>query len=645
VKQLKSKWTVIPVACVLVLAVVGAQCGALDPRVDELETRIEALEDQVGNLTEEKVTQLESDVGNLTSALEEKLDVLDELSEILDLLIDLWVSMPGNSTVPGGFWQPPADVPSSTAWVLSDDVPARVEAAARNMKLTYGDLIQFCDGTTDNTEFNTAIDVLPSGGGDVLLVGNTFDFSSAVSMTDNVAIIGNSRDGVVITSSAGKAFDAEDVSGCHFEGFSLAAADNDHFGIELDGTGNTSIVNIGFTGFKRAIYVWNGATDTRIESCLCHSAEQSFVYNKWGTDGVYNLEIIGNTVRNTKGMAVYVNYGGHDIRIQNNTFIDCNYDTPAGNPGVITVYAKDGVCDLNNVITTDNTIRWTSDPVTNIHGILVSLEGCSSAVVENIDVSDNTILTEATVTTNVGVGIYFHKGTTNFVNVTVTGNTIIGLGHINRGITLYGADYFTCSANTIRSVQKNGIYLSSSDYGTVTGNTISDYDKEVGGNEAIEEAGTSTHNIIRNNTGQASQTFGFPFIDGTAYDDQGWDIDAADEYATAFARVPEDVVEITCMRIWAYSVVTEADGMCLEISVNGAGDNEAWNTHSYAGTDVGSVSTNFAAGDIIYWEVTEAALLALVGGDSVVVKVLHEAGSDGYCATDARFRCVEFEYK
>jgi len=135
-----------------------------------------------------------------------------------------------------------------------------------------------------------------------------------------------------------------------------------------------------------------------------------------------------------------------------------------------------------------------------------------------------------------------------------------------------------------------------------------------------------------------------PFVDGSVADDRGWDIDLAAEYARAYFRLPTDVMQVVRMKIYAYTVVTEADKMRLEIIVNGGADNEAYNTHAYAGANVASASSNFAADDIIHWLITDAAVLALVGGDSVEVKVLHEVAGGADCETDARFRTVEIEY-
>jgi len=65
--------------------------------------------------------------------------------------------------------------------------------------------------------------------------------------------------------------------------------------------------------------------------------------------------------------------------------------------------------------------------------------------------------------------------------------------------------------------------------------------------------------------------------------------------------------------------------------------------YTYNGTNLNSTSSNFGADDIIYWTISGVAL-NLLGGDSVEIKVLHEAAAGADCATDAFFRMVAFEY-
>jgi len=139
----------------------------------------------------------------------------------------------------------------------------------------------------------------------------------------------------------------------------------------------------------------------------------------------------------------------------------------------------------------------------------------------------------------------------------------------------------------------------------------------------------------------------FPFVNGTAYDDSGWDIDVPAEYATAFIHLPVDLQTVIWIRIYARSMLTEAHGMALTITANGGASNEAYNTEAISIADKISETLNFTADDIIYWEIDsgdDADIGHLTGGDSVEFKVVGQAAVGDNCATDARFRCVEIYY-
>lgn len=159
--------------------------------------------------------------------------------------------------------------------------------------------------------------------------------------------------------------------------------------------------------------------------------------------------------------------------------------------------------------------------------------------------------------------------------------------------------------------------------------------------------GAATANVSDLGTNTDWESVKVPFVDGSVADDRGWDIDGAAEYARAYAFLPTGLQEIIRIKIYAMSVVTEADAMRLEIAMNGAADNEAYNTEAISVVDKASTSSNFAANDIIYWIINssdDSDIADLAGGDSLDIKVLHEAAGGDDCATDARFRTVEIQY-
>jgi hypothetical protein len=144
--------------------------------------------------------------------------------------------------------------------------------------------------------------------------------------------------------------------------------------------------------------------------------------------------------------------------------------------------------------------------------------------------------------------------------------------------------------------------------------------------------------------GKWVKTITVPFSDGSDPQDSGFLIDANTEYARAWLRLPDEVLQVVKMKVYARSVVAEADKMRAEFVVFGGADNENYQTHNGSVANHPSTSSNFAADDVIYWTLTEAGILALLGGDSVEVKVLYEAAGGADCATNAYLRTVEIEY-
>ena len=134
-----------------------------------------------------------------------------------------------------------------------------------------------------------------------------------------------------------------------------------------------------------------------------------------------------------------------------------------------------------------------------------------------------------------------------------------------------------------------------------------------------------------------------PFVNGTTYDDSGWDVDAAGEYAGTFFVLPSWVQRVIWIRIYARSIVAETHSMALTIAANAGASNEAYNTEAISIADKSSATTNFAADDIVYWEINsgdDADIGHLLGGDSVEFKVVGQALAGDDCATDARFHCI-----
>jgi len=127
----------------------------------------------------------------------------------------------------------------------------------------------------------------------------------------------------------------------------------------------------------------------------------------------------------------------------------------------------------------------------------------------------------------------------------------------------------------------------------------------------------------------------------------GYEVDEDGEYTIGLKTLRKEVNRVICWKIWATALIDEADAMRLQIEAYGATSNEPYTTETIAVANKPSETTNFVINDVIYWllDMTDDGDLDdMLGGDQVMIKVLHEAAGDGDCATDAAFSCVEIEY-
>jgi parallel beta-helix repeat protein len=243
-------------------------------------------------------------------------------------------------------------------------------------------------------------------------------------------------------------------------------------------------------------------------------------------------------------------------------------------------------------------------------------------------------------------------------NCVVSSNIFIGNTYYD--IELDYGDDNSINDNQFVAVYNTAIFLTGSEADLCSRNSIQDNKFEHSGilvNNVYVVDTVILHNtfynitagwvLVDNGTNTKLATIIVPFVDGTAVDDHGWDVDASTEYARAFAMLPPQLTEIKRVRIHAYTSVAEVHAMELDITINGGASNEPYNTEVISVAGKGSSTVNFAANDIIYWEVLaadDADLNDLTGNDSLEIKVVYAPVDGDNCATDAGFRTVEIQY-
>lgn len=522
------------------------------------------------------------------------------------------------------------DIRTATYVVAASDSEHRYEADYR------------CDGTADDVQINAALNALPATGGRVVLLDGTFTIVDPITFPKNkVTLEGQGRSTFI-------------------DGDGLATAEH---GISMTDRDDCVIRNL-------AIQTEDGGG--RISACI-------FI-----EDGSDNFLIEKVTIINSDWNAIRI----EGTTIYTGCILDCRIE--GADQGGVTV-----LMDADNFMFDLSILScYIADgysyglDLARLLGAVIANNVIKGWEVENvvISTSDYTLIEGNLIINSMwGSGIYIWSANKS----NIVGNVIKNNGL--QGIYLDTGDYNVIDSNLVQGNQQWGILLSTVNHSIVVGNAVSEnsqeydldysnilltdsdyntisdnvvrrgglantpaygidiYDADCDLNRIIDndlyDSGT-TGKVNDDGTGTIGLSVVVPFSDGTDPQDSGYLIDADTELARAFLFLPADgeVQQVRFLKIYARGLTTETDGMRLEINVNGGADNQVYTTHATAAPNSPSTSTNIAADDVIYWTLNSAQILALSAGDSIEVKVLHEAAGGADVETNAYFRTVEIGY-
>ena len=350
--------------------------------------------------------------------------------------------------------------------------------------------------------------------------------------------------------------------------------------------------------------------------------ESIFVLRKgttWCRDGI----IANNLIEGAGDGAIELNYGSQFITIANNVVRDC--DAKGVLPGGAGIRL---VGDATYTVE-DNTV------VGNI------VEECQRGINIAGYVHDN-VIADNVFTNNAGVGIRLYDGggagspTYNLI----TGNLVKDNG--SHGVYVQDASsYNDFLNNKIMDNTGYGVYVLDSTCvdNVVKGNTFS-------GNSTAPylSASTTTKLACINLPLVAAHTF--LSADGNSW---GAEIDANTEYAIFAGSLPPHVHRVAYMIIKAVGLAAPGAGNAMNLQIDGYGgaDDEAEGTETITIATKKSVTDNTAVNDYIQWLINasdDADIDDLAGGDTVQIKVQHDAAAGGDIATDAVFQTVEVYY-
>jgi len=542
-----------------------------------------------------------------------------------------------------------------------------------------------CDGTADEVQINVAIVLANAlGGGTVMLRNGQYNIAAVISLLSNVTLRGNGYgthirlgNNLNINCIEGNADNYCAVEDLRVDGNKANNADQ-----AVDASQNgIAFLNTSCTYFK-------------VVGCWCVDCERTGIWidSSWGSivgnqllnngragfaveEGFYHA-ITSNVARGNT-FAGYI-YDTHNSTLTGNTDYGGTYGIEAHGGGRNTIVGNgiisagtgifgNGVNDtpiVGNCVEYSNVgIYWSNGNFNTVtgnqcrdilqHGIRVN--NC-----DYVTVTANSVWQPDREDSASFDGIYISGGTTKGAYI---GNTVTAGDR--DGIRVDGSTNLTFYANVCGVNTGSGIFFTNSDDCTVIGNrfegntaygiNISDdtcdrikvKNNDLEGNTAgrINDVGTGT--IYPAIVAQFVKEAGTAIWLVAPGSPVGIEIDAADEIAIAKRTLPLWVKQVVQIKVYAISLLTEADAMRLEILIDAGISNEAYNAEAIAVVNKASVTTNFAANDVIYWLLTAADDVDvddLIGGDHCSIIVRHEVAGNGDCETDAVFGDVLFEY-
>lgn len=313
---------------------------------------------------------------------------------------------------------------------------------------TTNDCDYLCDGTDDQVEINAAIQALPSGGGEIVILDGTYNISATIDISiDNVTLSGNGSNTVLVrqwdTYFGGSATSTFPLIYCNSkcEIINLIINGNNYFNMNNYGIyinlykAKCKIENCFLINNYCGICVKGTTTGSSISTCYFYIINNYFannqqdiyivfdaasgkILNNFFDHNLLGFDIGNSSIKLNSGGNTSSLYNPYYIIISNNEFIDggissnCNYTIFSNNifteidgdaiqingyygstgyygyNNIINgniVIAKDNSIAINNGISLNNSSQY--NLVTNnqlINGAIISNNGTNNVVDNNI---------------------------------------------------------------------------------------------------------------------------------------------------------------------------------------------------------------------------------------------------------------------
>jgi parallel beta-helix repeat protein len=530
-----------------------------------------------------------------------------------------------------------------------------------------------CDGVADEVQINLAIAaVVALGGGDVCLQRGTYVLAASITMGTLVWLHGVGFS-TILQHPASGGFDMISattknkmiISDAFLEGNAKATC-----GIYFSGC-TYSIIQRVYVNHSNdeGINLASSSHYNKVLGCIvtnCHdqgiflesgsynTAQQNYVYSnnygivQWGSYGVIANNIVCNSLRDAISIAAADN-------VLNGNIAYYNAVTAAGNDfylGASRIVAS-GNYGISNVRSSSFSVAATGCSIVNN----MAYDPAQSGFV--IGANDVNV-TGCTAINTKYHGIYADS----VLRVTIVGNHIdspdSASANTYHGIYLIDSSDCVIVGNVVtNSLARNvasGIVLSRnvgvSNNNVIHSNTVRGYDAGISIASSFCSYTSAKNNMLANNTACFADSGTdtklasviVPFVSGYDIQQSGILVDGEEDYADTWTMLPVEVQQVVRAKVYARSAATETHAMEADFVIYGAADNEAYTTNNGSAASLASTSTNFAADDVIYWTITAAGLLTMLGKDSIQARVDGAAADGDNCATNAYFRTLEIEY-
>ena len=127
-------------------------------------------------------------------------------------------------------------------------------------------------------------------------------------------------------------------------------------------------------------------------------------------------------------------------------------------------------------------------------------------------------------------------------------------------------------------------------------------------------------------------------------------MDDAADFTTTLIQLPTNLSEIVRFKIWGVALgapINAGGQMHLTINVNAGASNLAYITEPVVLADFDGNEADYVDTDVVSWSIDsgdDADIGSMVGGMSVELEAVYNAGADPDGATNVVLRNVEVEY-